>query len=100
MVPLVDIDGAMVVVGGMTERASLMASERPDGDRSSGRPESTLPERVENLGPPIDLNPTMAATVLVEEAREEAGAHEEVVRRVLQFSLCQTSSKVMPSKCY
>ena len=51
MVPLVAIVGGMVVVGGMTERASLVASEKKhDGDESSGRPESTSAGRVENLG--------------------------------------------------
>ena len=50
MVPLVAIVEDMVVEGGMTKRASLMASKKPDGFESSGRPESTLAGRVDNLG--------------------------------------------------
>ena len=47
--PLVAILGGMVVVEGLNKRASLVALEKPDGDRSSGQPESTLAGGVENL---------------------------------------------------
>ena len=47
---MVAIVGGTVVLGGMNERASLMASEKRDGDESSGQPESTSDGRVENLG--------------------------------------------------
>ena len=39
-------------------------------------------------GPLINLKPAMAATVLVEEASEEAVAQEEVGRRVLLVTFC------------
>ena len=42
--------GDMMVVGGMKERPSLVASEKTNGDRSNGRPVSTLARRGENLG--------------------------------------------------
>ena len=50
LVLLVSSVGNMMVVGGMTERASLVSSEKPDRDSRSGRPESTLAGMIENLG--------------------------------------------------
>ena len=51
-------------------------------------------------GPSINLKPAMAATVLVEEAREEAEAEEEVGQRVLPVFFCRMLSGVVPSKSY
>ena len=98
MVPLVAFLGGMVVEGRVNARASLMASGKPGG-RSSGRPESTSAGRVENLGAADNFWPAMAATVLVEEAREEAAVQAGVGRHVLPV-FCRVLSVEVPSKSY
>ena len=51
-------------------------------------------------GPLINVKPAMAATVLVEEAREEAAPQAKFGRRVLLVSFCQVPSGVVTSKGY
>ena len=49
MLSIIAFAGDMMVVGGMREGASLIASEKTNGDRSNIRPGSTLAGRGENL---------------------------------------------------
>ena len=99
MVPLVAIVGGMVVVGG-AKRASLMALERPDGDRSSGQPESTLAGKVENLGDVDKFKAGHGGHGLGGGGQGEAAVQAEFGRCVLPVSSCQVSFGVVPSKSY
>ena len=90
--------GGMVVEGRVNARASLMASENLGIGAVDDRSQLWL-GGLRILGPSINLWPAMAATVLVEEAREEAAVQAEVGRRVLPV-FCQVVSGVVPLKSY
>ena len=89
MVPLVTILGNIVVEGWMTEGASLMASKKPNGFESSGRTESTLAGRVENLGAVDEFSSNHGIHDLGGGGQGGGCGSGEVRRRVLLVSFCQ-----------
>ena len=82
----------------MAEGLSLMLQRSMIGMGAVGGRSQLRLGGLDFSGLSVHLEPAMAATVSVGEAREVAAAQAEVVRRILLVSLCQVSSGVVPSK--
>ena len=102
MVPLVAVVGGVIVVGGMTEGASLMVSVSPGVDERSGWPGSTSAggERIGNISAVGEFNAGHGGHGLGGGGREEAVAQAEVGQCVFLVPFCRLSSGAEPSKSY